>query len=60
MSRPGLGALPRALPITVVLPLAATVVGLLIGVGLVDASWRDRLPAELADRLQELLDNPNG
>jgi hypothetical protein len=32
----------------------------LIGVGLVDASWRDRLPAELADRLQELLDNPDG
>jgi hypothetical protein len=30
----------------------------LIGVGLVDASWRARLPAELAARLQELLDHP--
>jgi hypothetical protein len=32
----------------------------LIDVGLVDASWRDRLPTELADRLQTLLDNPEG
>jgi len=32
----------------------------LIDVGLVDASWRDRLPAELAERLQTLLDNPEG
>ena len=32
----------------------------LIGVGLVDASWPARLPAELAPRLQELLDNPDG
>jgi len=32
----------------------------LIGVGLVDASWVPRLPAELAARLQELLDNPEG
>jgi hypothetical protein len=32
----------------------------LIDVGLVDASWRDRLPAELAERLQSLLDNPEG
>ena len=32
----------------------------LIDVGLIDASWRDRLPAELAPRLQELLDNPEG
>jgi hypothetical protein len=32
----------------------------LIDVGLVDASWLDRLPLELAPRLQELLDNPEG
>jgi hypothetical protein len=32
----------------------------LIGVGLIDASWLGRLPAELAARLQELLDNPDG
>ena len=32
----------------------------LIGVGLVDASWPSRLPPELAQRLQELLDNPDG
>jgi hypothetical protein len=32
----------------------------MIGVGLVDENWRDRLPAELAARLQELLDNPEG
>ncbi|MEK7677445.1 MAG: hypothetical protein AAB676_16585 [Verrucomicrobiota bacterium] len=32
----------------------------LIGVGLVDASWLSRLPAELAARLQSLLDNPEG
>jgi hypothetical protein len=32
----------------------------LIDVGLVDASWVARLPAELAGRLQELLDNPEG
>lgn len=31
-----------------------------IGVGLVDASWPGRLPGELARRLQELLDNPEG
>jgi hypothetical protein len=31
-----------------------------IEVGLLDASWRDRLPAELASRLQELLDHPEG
>jgi hypothetical protein len=31
----------------------------LIGVGLVDASWCERLPAELAGRLQELIDNPD-
>lgn len=32
----------------------------LIGVGLLDQSWPTRLPAELAARLQQLLDNPNG
>ena len=32
----------------------------LIGVGLVDASWVPRLPAELGPRLQELLDHPEG
>ncbi|MBI4326879.1 MAG: hypothetical protein HY674_16695 [Chloroflexi bacterium] len=32
----------------------------LIDVGLVDASWLSRLPAEMAARLQSLLDNPEG
>jgi hypothetical protein len=32
----------------------------LIGVGLVDGSWPQRLPAQLAPRLQHLLDNPDG
>lgn len=32
----------------------------LIGVGLIDATWPARMPPELAPRLQELLDNPNG
>jgi hypothetical protein len=32
----------------------------LIDVGLVDASWLKRLPDELAKRLQELLDHPEG
>src|SRR5712691_1954372 len=32
----------------------------LIEVGLVDAAWPPRLPPELATRLQELLDNPEG
>ena len=32
----------------------------LIDVGLVDQSWPKRLPPELAARLQELLDDPNG
>jgi hypothetical protein len=32
----------------------------LIGVGLLDASWISRLPAELAPRLQSLLDNTEG
>lgn len=32
----------------------------LIDVGLLDASWLERLPSDLAKRLQELLDNPEG
>jgi hypothetical protein len=32
----------------------------LIGVGLIDKTWPARLPADLAARLQQLLDNPNG
>jgi hypothetical protein len=32
----------------------------MIGVGLVDATWLSRLPAELAARLQQLLDDPDG
>jgi hypothetical protein len=32
----------------------------LIGVGQIDSSWPARLPAELAARLQQLLDNPDG
>jgi hypothetical protein len=32
----------------------------LIEVGLLDRSWLDRLQPELASRLQELLDNPDG
>jgi hypothetical protein len=32
----------------------------MIGVGIVDDTWLPRLPAELAPRLQELLDNPDG
>jgi hypothetical protein len=32
----------------------------LIHVGLVDASWLNRLPPPLAQRLKELLDNPEG
>jgi hypothetical protein len=32
----------------------------MIDVGLVDATWRDRLPVELGERLQSLLDNPEG
>jgi hypothetical protein len=32
----------------------------MIGVGLVDASWCDRLSPELAERLQILLDTPEG
>ncbi len=32
----------------------------LLAVGLLDHSWPSRLPAPLGDRLQALLDNPNG
>lgn len=32
----------------------------LIEVGLIDATWLDRLPAELAARLKTILDDPNG
>lgn len=32
----------------------------LIDVGLIDATWPARLPAPLAERLQELLDSPQG
>ena len=32
----------------------------MIGVGLVDATWLSKLPGELAARLQQLLDTPDG
>jgi hypothetical protein len=32
----------------------------MLEVGLIDQTWCDRLPAELASRLQELIDNPEG
>jgi hypothetical protein len=32
----------------------------LIGVGLIDRTWPARLPPPLGERLQQLLDNPNG
>jgi hypothetical protein len=32
----------------------------LIEVGLVDPSWQSRLPSELGQRLQQLLDTPEG
>jgi hypothetical protein len=32
----------------------------LIGVGLVDASWMAKLPPELAERLKQILDTPDG
>ena len=32
----------------------------LLDVGLIDAAWPDRFPPELAARLRELLDNPQG
>jgi hypothetical protein len=32
----------------------------MIDVGLVDETWLSRLPSSLAERLKELLDNPEG
>ncbi len=32
----------------------------LLAVGLIDASWVSRYPPELAQRLQSLIDDPNG
>jgi hypothetical protein len=32
----------------------------MIDVGLIDASWKSRFPADLGQRLQELLDTPDG
>ena len=32
----------------------------MVEVGLIDASWPARFPSELGDRLQRLLDDPNG
>jgi hypothetical protein len=32
----------------------------MLGVGLIDETWKARLPRELAERLQEILDTPNG
>jgi len=32
----------------------------MIGVGLIDESWPARFPAPLGERLQQLLDDPNG
>ncbi len=32
----------------------------MIEVGLLDASWLPRLPADLSVRLKELIDNPDG
>jgi hypothetical protein len=32
----------------------------LIGVGLIDESWLAKVPAEPADRLKVLLENPDG
>jgi hypothetical protein len=32
----------------------------MIGVGLVDRSWLQRLPPDLAERLRQILDTPNG
>ena len=32
----------------------------MISVGLIDASWPARLPSSLGERLQQLLDDPNG
>jgi hypothetical protein len=32
----------------------------MLAVGLIEESWKMRFPPELADRLQQLLDNPEG
>ncbi len=32
----------------------------MLGVGLIDATWPARFPPPLGDRLQQILDNPNG
>jgi hypothetical protein len=32
----------------------------LLGVGQVDEAWKSRLPPQLADRLQQILDDPHG
>lgn len=32
----------------------------LLDVGLIDATWKDRVPPELASRLQQLIDTPDG
>jgi hypothetical protein len=32
----------------------------MVGVGLIDTSWVERLPPELAERLQHILDTPGG
>jgi hypothetical protein len=32
----------------------------MLSVGLIDETWKDRFPPELAARLQEILDNPEG
>jgi hypothetical protein len=32
----------------------------MLEVGLIDATWKSRLPADLADRFQSLLDTPGG
>ncbi len=32
----------------------------MLEVGLIDSTWKDRFPAELASRLQELIDTPEG
>jgi hypothetical protein len=32
----------------------------MLGVGLIDARWRQRLPTDLGDRLQQILDTPEG
>ncbi len=48
MNRPVMAALPRVIPVTIVIPVAATAVGLLLGVGLVfatGASIRDAVAA---------------